>query len=1102
MKPIYPKHLTAIAAILALAIHAPAATGPFNLANGYFLLAGADGMVTSLRLDATGAGNYGSNTIASGGHLAFVLNGTLMTSPSASWTVGGSSISIAGLPDSTSLSITLSGTQMSIQALFGGSRTIQHEWDLPYIDAGFYQRETGTNYNPTAAIDMPFVDFYNPANGSFRALEMFKRTAGPAGSGDSRVVNWPGLHCRGRAANSVTLSGMAFTQFEPQANELTLMHGSASATAAGPASLMVDLEPKSFSVTLDGNRPLPEFYVLPAKTIHGLSDPSVGRDASELLSQFYHHMTYWWRTQGNSGSIWTDWGAIAGIFQDSPFRESVAKTIFGWICGDDGFGHSPYAYTWGTDIGWPFPAGRDTRHFNTNAILLDALWRYIMWTGDLDRLNEEPNGDRTITLVYESTGSTGRFPAWNSAPGPLATGKTYGQSFTATSSFTAVRALVADYDNPGAGCKLTLYNAPGGTTIASQTYSNIPNNNDIELSFPAQPAGSYYLEMSDPVGVVTWWSQTADLYAGGRAHVNGEARLPMVELMRGLMDYQQTTLLAAGNNQIVTGLNIGSSDHGGRHADIGGNYYDILPFGYHDAMTDLSYYQSVRALADLEEMVGNTTAANQWRARMAQTRDAFDQTYWRTGLDRNADESRYIGCVDIDGTDHDYGYTFINTMAIAAGLAQSRPDRVAAVFDWLDNGEVHHSPVYRAKRIRIGYDSGPTRYNAEPDAPHAPIELSGTLEQEFFADAPFSSVAAHNPTWGTSTSDFTLTLLRAGADEIVATTSVVDAVDNAFNTLTFASQPAGYYILRIDNPNGRVGWWASEWSNTIYDRWVMPRVSTLDNQAWWQAAVLGGTLPTDPDFAYHWDVQLQNGGADLYESGFDIWARARWYDADSAWERMEWLLRRWLDPDRMSGNASFYGHGIQGGSQGAGAIGWCWSEFPETGVLGAAFFNGFLGVDPSARGLRFNPAIPTGHGITTVGARNISYFGALFDIEATVDSITCTCTRNPDGRTFYMTGGFSNGGTFTRTIPLDSGAAILSYRPQQGIEELAMGYSFSNNTVVAVATFDGAANANYLLQTTDDLVSGTWNTLGEFTANTNFMDATTNHQGFYRTIGE
>lgn len=1086
------------------------AGGPFSLSNGYFLISGDNGMITSLRLDAAGSGNYGSNTIADSGHMAFVIGGERLSSPAAEWTSSGSSLTISGLPYLSSVVITLEGAIMTVQAQFPGTLPIEHEWDLVYIDEGFYQRQTGQNDDPDQAVDMPFVDFYSTANGTFRPIEMLKRTAGLTGLedlSDPRVANWAGLHCRGRLNNSVQVSGthgsgtLIFTRFETQADQLTLKHGSASVGYAGPATLSVAVTPKDFSVMLDGYRPLPEFYVEPAKTIPAFSDPSVTGSTDELLSQFYHHMAYWWGRQGHSGGIWTDWAAMAGIFQDTPFRESVAAAIFGWRVGDDGYGNENYAYTWGDERGWPFPEGRDTRHFNTNAQLIDALWRYIMWTGDTNSLFEAENPDRAIAITYTSTGSTGWFPSWD-WPAGLGSG-TYGQSFTATDSFVDVSALAATWGEPGAGCTLTLYDGPDGTPITSQNFSNIQDNSALTLSFPAQPPGTYYLEMSAAAGSIGWWSQTENLYAGGRAYIDGKTNQMMITKMRNLMDYQQTVLRAGTEDQIVTGLNIGSDDHGGRHAlDVGGNYYDILPFGYHDAMTDVNYYQSLRALADLEEMVGNSGAARQWRARMARTREQFNQTYWRTGLDRNNDESRYIGCVDIHGTDHDYGYTFINTMAIAAGLAQSRPDRVAAVFDWMDNGEVRHSPAAPAKRIRIGYDSGPARYNAHPDAPHVPQQLIGTLEQEFFAQAPFSSVATHNPTWQTADSDFTITLLRAGTKETVATRSVVDAVDNAFHEITFPTQPAGFYILRMSNPAGTVGWWASEWSNTLYDRWVIPRTSTLDNQGWWQAAVGGD--PTAPDFHFRWDTQLQNGGASLYESGFDIWARARWHDADRAWERLERTLRRWLDPDRLSGNASFYGHGIQGGGL-AGAIGWCWSEFPETGVLGAAFFNGFLGVEATARGLRFQPAIPTGHGITTVGARNISYFGALFDMEATTNSITLTCTRNPDGRTFYMTGGYSNTGTFTQTVPLDNGAAILSYRPQDGIEELTADFRFSesNKTLNIAATFDGAARADYVLQRSDNLVSGVWNTIRmPFTADTNFTVLTTNRMGFYRIIGK
>ena len=161
MKHILMNRLAVAFIILTLALGTGvlAATGPFSLDNGYFSIAGDNGMVTSLRLDATGAGSYGANTIASGGHLAFVLNGTLMTAPSADWTVNGSSVSISGLPNSTTVLITLAGAQMTAQAQISNFFTVQHEWDLVYVDDGFYQRATGSNYNPNVSIDMPFVDF-------------------------------------------------------------------------------------------------------------------------------------------------------------------------------------------------------------------------------------------------------------------------------------------------------------------------------------------------------------------------------------------------------------------------------------------------------------------------------------------------------------------------------------------------------------------------------------------------------------------------------------------------------------------------------------------------------------------------------------------------------------------------------------------------------------------------------------------------------------------------------------------------------------------------------------------------------------------------------
>ncbi len=1018
------------AALLAAFLLLPAgrlcsATGPFAYSNGYFRVAGDGGLIVDLRLDASGNGAYGSNTIASGGHFAFRLDGTLMTSPSADVSTTGDGLRITNLPEGAEMILTFSDDTLSCVLRFAGSREVTHEWDLVHVDAGFYQRATGRNVRPDLDVDMPFESFYSIENGNFRCVEMFKRTAGPPEGGDPRDVSWPGTYCRGRRTNDVVVTGsIPLESFEPQSDRLTLLH---EGTRTAQCEIILQVRPKTYAAVLEGNRPLPEFYVVPPRQVAALSDPSVTHDAGDLLTEFFHHMTFWWGSRGHSGGIWTDWAMTAGCFMDTPFRETAAGQLLSWVLGDDGYGHRLYAYTWGSDRGWPFPDGRDTRHFNTNAIFITALWRYVMWTGDLAFLLSGDT-DRLMTIGYADGGTEKTVSSWD-MPAQLGPGSTLGQTFTATAPFNRVAPHTPTWGTTDSGCTVALYDRIGGSPIAQRTFTNVSDNLPLFLDVPEQPAGEYYLEISDPVGTIGWWTLSRDEYAGGQSVTDGIAAGSLLDRARRLMDYQQQTLLGETEHQLVLGINTGTADHGGRHRlDVGSNYYDILPFGYHDALTDINYVQSLRAMADLEEWMGNGDRADAYHALLEAARDRFNETYWRTGLDREG-RSRYIGCVDVDGNDHDFGYTFVNTMAIAAGLAEGRADRVRAVFDWLDEGECRHGDASPVKRIRITYEGGGGFYNVDPrNEEHVPLRLTGVLKQDFLAAEPFTAVSAHNPTWTTTDSGFRLSLIRAADGEVVAEGVFSNVVDNSFNTLHFPVQPAGMYRLRMSDPVGTIGWWAATWAEDVYGRWVFaPRTSTLRNESWWQAAVGGD--PASPSFPYRWDLQLQNGGCDLYESGFDVVARARAFDADSAWERLTWILRRYADPDRLSGNSGFYGESIQGGALGPGAVGWVWSEFPETSVLGAAFFNGFFGIDVSPRGLRMEPHVPTGHGITAIGARNISYRGALFDFEATTNSVRVTCTRNPGDKTFYMTGGIRGSGTFEVEVPLRDGVMTLSPAP-------------------------------------------------------------------------
>lgn len=1013
--------LSASLGLFALIAHAGALAapqpGPFSHANGYFLVAGDQGRITELRLDAGGQGNYGSNTVAAGGHFGVSVDGAPQTAPGAQWEVLGNNLYLTGLPDG-SLAVSLIGDRLTATFSFSGSHAIATEWDLVWENDGFYQQATGQNYGPDVVIDIPFRSFFNYTNGAMRPIEMFKRNAGTPFE-----LGWSPTYCRARgASDAIVTATHAGTSIYPESNKLTLRQ---QATLAGQVTVTVDVRPRADRVVLQSGRPLPEFYVRPQREIGTLFDPNLTHDADDLINDFFHHMTYWWGPLGTSGGIWTDWGMMAGCFIGGPYQDFVRGSVTNWIIGEDGYGNDGYAYTWGTERGWPFPGGRDTRHFNTNAIFITALARYMNWTADTDLLNSRL-GDRTIGVDYGG-GNVAQFPAWN-YPTQLQPGQTLGQSFTANQPFSGVATLNPTWGDTGGAFTLTLYDEAGGTQIASQRFTDVANNSWNWINFAQQPAGEYYIEISDVLNTIGWWGNTGDAYDGGVAYTDGIPVRSQLDRARLCWDYMENVLLAASNHQLVMGPNIGSSDHLGRNDDVGSNYYDILPFGYHDAMTDLMYYQAVRGMADVEDWAGNRAIARAIRLRLPDVRDTYDATYWRTGLDRN-DNARYIGTVDVNDTDWDLGYTFINTMALEAGLAEGRPDRPQAIFAWLDTGESRHSQAQADKKFRIDYSDGEVFYNAPDNDPdHFPIALDGAMEQRVFARKPFTSIAAKNPTWNTSDSSFKLQLLNLVTRAVIAERTVTNAVDNAYNTLTFAEQPAGHYVLRISDEVGQIGWWASEWSRSTYARWVFaPRVSTLDNQVWWQAAVGGD--PASPSFSYRWDRQLQNGGADLYESGFDVIARATTYSADSAWERYAMILRRFADPDRLTGTLGWYGEAPQGGSLGAGSVGWVWSEFPETGVLGAAFFRGFFGIESSVRGVTIHPNIPTGHGITTVGARNIAFMGAMFDLEATTDQVTVSCTDNPDNTTFHMTGQIQRSGTFTEVVELVDGEMMIGLNP-------------------------------------------------------------------------
>jgi hypothetical protein len=216
----------------------------------------------------------------------------------------------------------------------------------------------------------------------------------------------------------------------------------------------------------------------------------------------------------------------------------------------------------------------------------------------------------------------------------------------------------------------------------------------------------------------------------------------------------------------------------------------------------------------------------------------------------------------------------------------------------------------------------------------------------------------------------------------------------------------------LDNGQSEVS--SGSWASDIYSRWKFaPRLSTRYNLAWFSKGYGANGILVLP-----WDTQVQNGGASLHESGFDVIARATRQSAQDGWGRLYTILMRYQEPDRLCQKGTGWrGEVVQGDGQ-AGSVGWMASEFPETTVLGSAWLYGFVGASVDLSGLHIKPNVPTASGITGVGARNIVYDDAYFNIECTTTNTTINCTSNPYNRSFVING-TTYSGTFNVTVALD-----------------------------------------------------------------------------------
>lgn len=167
----------------------------------------------------------------------------------------------------------------------------------------------------------------------------------------------------------------------------------------------------------------------------------------------------------------------------------------------------------------------------------------------------------------------------------------------------------------------------------------------------------------------------------------------------------------------------------------------------------------------------------------------------------------------------------------------------------------------------------------------------------------------------------------------------------------------------------------------IYHWRFGPRATTRRNiewysQGWWSPE----SIP--------WGGQVQDGGAVLGFSFYDMMARLKVLGPDDAWQRLQALLAWDREVMDAGGYRKYYADGSKGTTlQGGGTAGGIGVdvEFFETSLVPSIVTRGFMGLRPTADALAIRPTLPAD--VPSMGIKNLLYHGNVLNITVATRNI-------------------------------------------------------------------------------------------------------------------
>jgi hypothetical protein len=204
--------------------------------------------------------------------------------------------------------------------------------------------------------------------------------------------------------------------------------------------------------------------------------------------------------------------------------------------------------------------------------------------------------------------------------------------------------------------------------------------------WPTPPEEAFHFDNNPKyiLGVYRYLMWTRDLSI---LNMTDERGYTVLGKLRLAMHYMLTTLHGGSEGILI----IDNGENNGTVKGLPSNYWDNLRFGYKDAYDSIYFFASLKAMKDIEQMLGNVEEATKYDELIQKSRSSYDKNFW------DDKKGRYIGCVDVEGHKWDFGFTFLNLEALAYGLGNKT--KANLILSWLDGKRIINGDTSIGKDI-------------------------------------------------------------------------------------------------------------------------------------------------------------------------------------------------------------------------------------------------------------------------------------------------------------------------------------------------------------------------------------------------------------------